>query len=226
MLKGARALQYRQRIAQSHRGTLVRRCATRRGVVVIVAVPVWPGPVVSLVHLLVLGGSTVVHQTPSPTARRPAILMRRPALQAVVYRAAVCVMVPPSLSAVACTCTPLPRLVWGIRPGIVPQPVVSDCVPRVSDVLRLQPRPRNRLLGGGVPPAAGTVISLSPLRGSAVGSGDVVVRSHGAGRIPARRRVRRACRGRSSHHLRPTACRIWLACCAHTSANGAASESS
>ena len=148
VLKGARALQYRQRIAQSHRGTLVRRCATRRGIVVIVVVPVWSGPAVSLVRLPVLGGSTVVHQTPSPTARRPAILMCRPALQAVVYRAAVCVMDPPSLSAVACACTPLPRLVWGIRPGVVPQPVVSDCVPRVSDVLRLQPRPRARLLGG------------------------------------------------------------------------------
>ena len=147
MPKGARALQYRQRIAQSHRGTLVRRCATRRGVVIVV-VPVWSGPAVSLVHLPVLGGSTDVHQTPSPTARRPAILMRRPALQAVVYRAAVCVMVPPSLSAVACARTPLPRLVWGIRPGVVPQPVVSDCVPRVSDVLRLQPRLRARLLGG------------------------------------------------------------------------------
>ena len=64
VLKGARALQYRQRIVQSHRGTLVRRCATRRGIVVIVVVPVWSGPAVSLVRLPVLGGSTVVHQNP------------------------------------------------------------------------------------------------------------------------------------------------------------------
>ena len=194
-------------------------------VVVTVVGPVWSGSSASLVHLPVLGESTVVHQNPSPTARRPAILMRRPALQAVVYRAAVCVMVPPSLSAVVCACTTLPRLVWDIRPGVVPQPVVSDCMPRVSNVLRLQPRPRARLLGVCSARSWHRHQPL-PLKGSAVGSEDVVVRSHRAGRIPARRRVRRACRGRSSHHLRPTACSIWLACCAHTSANGAASESS
>ena len=200
----------------------MRRCATRRGIVVIVVV--WSGPSVSLVRLPVLGESTGA-PNPHPTARRPAILMRRPALQAVVYRAAVCVMVPPSLSAVACARTPLPRLVWGIRPGVVPQPVVSDCVPRVSDVLRLQPRPRARLLGGLFRPQLAPS-SASPPEGFCCGVRGCGCSAHGVGRIPARRRVRRACSGRSSHHLRPTACRIWLACCAHTSANGAASESS